>query len=94
MTGYVATRWYRAPEIMLNWMHYNQTGDVSPRGALGCAGPGQAGGAQAGAWGGRGRMGPKSRNFEGGCLCPALGTGKVCDHGSKTDLRGTEHSRS
>ncbi|XP_068163445.1 mitogen-activated protein kinase 11 isoform X2 [Antennarius striatus] len=24
MTGYVATRWYRAPEIMLNWMHYNQ----------------------------------------------------------------------
>jgi hypothetical protein len=22
----VATRWYRAPEIMLNWMHYNQTG--------------------------------------------------------------------
>ena len=27
MTGYVATRWYRAPEIMLNWMHYNQTGN-------------------------------------------------------------------
>ncbi|KHJ46132.1 hypothetical protein D918_03796 [Trichuris suis] len=26
MTGYVATRWYRAPEIMLNWMHYNHTG--------------------------------------------------------------------
>ncbi|PIO62159.1 hypothetical protein TELCIR_16299 [Teladorsagia circumcincta] len=25
MTGYVATRWYRAPEIMLNWMHYSQT---------------------------------------------------------------------
>ncbi|XP_037016610.2 mitogen-activated protein kinase 11 isoform X6 [Artibeus jamaicensis] len=25
MTGYVATRWYRAPEITLNWMHYNQT---------------------------------------------------------------------
>jgi len=25
--GYVATRWYRAPEIMLNWMHYNQTGE-------------------------------------------------------------------
>ncbi len=24
MTGYVATRWYRAPEIMLNWMHYNR----------------------------------------------------------------------
>lgn len=31
MTGYVATRWYRAPEIMLNWMHYNQTGEA-PRG--------------------------------------------------------------
>lgn len=28
MTGYVATRWYRAPEIMLNWMHYNQTGKL------------------------------------------------------------------
>lgn len=28
MTGYVATRWYRAPEIMLNWMHYNQTGTI------------------------------------------------------------------
>ena len=28
MTGYVATRWYRAPEIMLNWMHYNQTGEM------------------------------------------------------------------
>lgn len=26
MTGYVATRWYRAPEIVLNWMHYSQTG--------------------------------------------------------------------
>ncbi|KAK5986938.1 hypothetical protein GCK32_010868, partial [Trichostrongylus colubriformis] len=28
MTGYVATRWYRAPEIMLNWMHYSQTVSV------------------------------------------------------------------
>ncbi|RDD43836.1 Mitogen-activated protein kinase 11 [Trichoplax sp. H2] len=28
LTGYVATRWYRAPEIMLNWMHYNQTVDI------------------------------------------------------------------
>lgn len=28
MTGYVATRWYRAPEIMLNWMRYNQTVDI------------------------------------------------------------------
>ncbi|XP_038049377.1 mitogen-activated protein kinase 14-like [Patiria miniata] len=28
MTGYVATRWYRAPEIMLNWMHYTNTVDI------------------------------------------------------------------
>jgi len=28
MTGYVATRWYRAPEIMLNWMHYTAKVDV------------------------------------------------------------------
>lgn len=33
MTGYVATRWYRAPEIMLNWMHYNQTGEACAGGA-------------------------------------------------------------
>ncbi|XP_061826340.1 mitogen-activated protein kinase 12 [Nerophis lumbriciformis] len=28
MTGYVVTRWYRAPEIIFNWMHYSQTVDV------------------------------------------------------------------
>lgn len=28
MTGYVATRWYRAPEIMLSWMRYDQTVDM------------------------------------------------------------------
>ncbi|XP_030827864.1 mitogen-activated protein kinase 14 [Strongylocentrotus purpuratus] len=28
MTGYVATRWYRAPEIMLNWMHYTEKVDI------------------------------------------------------------------
>lgn len=28
MTGYVATRWYRAPEIMLTWRHYDQTVDI------------------------------------------------------------------
>ncbi|VDL90710.1 unnamed protein product [Schistocephalus solidus] len=28
MTGYVATRWYRAPEVMLNWMHYNDSVDI------------------------------------------------------------------
>ena len=26
MTGYVVCRWYRAPEIILNWMHYNSNG--------------------------------------------------------------------
>lgn len=24
----ISCRWYRAPEIMLNWMHYNQTVDI------------------------------------------------------------------
>lgn len=28
MTGYVVTRWYRAPEVILNWMHYTQTGEL------------------------------------------------------------------
>ncbi|GAB1599649.1 mitogen-activated protein kinase HOG1-like [Argonauta hians] len=28
MTGYVQSRWYRAPEIILNWEQYNQTADV------------------------------------------------------------------
>ncbi|KAM4796695.1 mitogen-activated protein kinase 13 isoform 2-T2 [Rhinophrynus dorsalis] len=28
MTGYVVTRWYRAPEVILSWMHYNKTVDV------------------------------------------------------------------
>ncbi|XP_016810150.1 mitogen-activated protein kinase 13 isoform X2 [Pan troglodytes] len=28
MTGYVVTRWYRAPEVILSWMHYNQTGQA------------------------------------------------------------------
>ena len=28
MTGYVATRYWRAPEIMLNWMHYGQQGGL------------------------------------------------------------------
>ncbi|XP_067134891.1 mitogen-activated protein kinase 14-like isoform X1 [Centruroides vittatus] len=28
MTGYVTTRWYRAPEVMLNWQHYNHTMDI------------------------------------------------------------------
>lgn len=29
MTGYVVTRWYRAPEVILNWMRYTQTGKLS-----------------------------------------------------------------
>ena len=28
MTGYVATRYWRAPEIMLNWMHYGMQVDL------------------------------------------------------------------
>ncbi|CAF1074412.1 unnamed protein product, partial [Brachionus calyciflorus] len=28
MTGYVATRWYRAPEIMLRWSHYTKAVDI------------------------------------------------------------------
>jgi p38 MAP kinase len=28
MTGYVTTRHWRAPEIMLNWMHYTQKADI------------------------------------------------------------------
>ena len=26
MTGYVTTRYWRAPEVLLNWMHYDQKG--------------------------------------------------------------------
>uniref|UniRef100_A0A914DEP0 Protein kinase domain-containing protein n=1 Tax=Acrobeloides nanus TaxID=290746 RepID=A0A914DEP0_9BILA len=28
MTGYVATRYYRSPEIMFNWRHYTQKADI------------------------------------------------------------------
>lgn len=28
MTAYVSTRWWRAPEIIWNWMHYSQTADL------------------------------------------------------------------
>ncbi|KAF7657921.1 hypothetical protein LDENG_00020180 [Lucifuga dentata] len=28
MTGYVVTRWYRAPEVILSWMHYTKTVDI------------------------------------------------------------------
>ena len=28
MTGYVFTRWYRAPEVILSWTHYDTTADV------------------------------------------------------------------
>lgn len=28
MTGYVATRWWRAPEIIYNWTHYNEKVDI------------------------------------------------------------------
>ncbi|XP_025256227.1 mitogen-activated protein kinase 12 isoform X2 [Theropithecus gelada] len=38
MTGYVVTRWYRAPEVILNWMRYTQTGEKLPSdlGLSGC----------------------------------------------------------
>lgn len=29
MTGYVTTRWYRAPEIILSWMKYDSKGTTS-----------------------------------------------------------------
>lgn len=32
MTGYVVTRWYRAPEVILNWMHYTRTGEGKKKG--------------------------------------------------------------
>eukprot|EP00731_Ephydatia_muelleri_P003182 Em0001g3182a len=28
MTGYVTTRYWRAPEVLLNWMHYDQKVDI------------------------------------------------------------------
>jgi len=28
MSGYVTTRWYRAPEIMYNWTEYDQKVDI------------------------------------------------------------------
>lgn len=33
MTGYVTTRWYRAPEVITNWEHYTQSMDIW---SLGC----------------------------------------------------------
>lgn len=34
MTGYVSTRWYRAPDIILNWMHYTQAADIWSAGCI------------------------------------------------------------
>uniref|UniRef100_A0A665V5A9 mitogen-activated protein kinase n=1 Tax=Echeneis naucrates TaxID=173247 RepID=A0A665V5A9_ECHNA len=34
MTGYVVTRWYRAPEVILSWMHYTQTVDIWSAGCI------------------------------------------------------------
>ncbi len=33
MSGYVMARWYRAPEIILRWMRYNEKADIW---SLGC----------------------------------------------------------
>lgn len=30
MTGYVSTRYYRAPEIMLTWQKYDVAGELPP----------------------------------------------------------------
>eukprot|EP00118_Oscarella_pearsei_P011270 m.74471 g.74471 ORF g.74471 m.74471 type:complete len:57 (+) comp35896_c0_seq14:834-1004(+) len=30
MTGYVATRYYRAPEVMFNWENYGNSGKRTP----------------------------------------------------------------
>ena len=35
MTGYVMTRYWRAPEVMLSWMHYGQQGAVYKLGIFG-----------------------------------------------------------
>lgn len=40
MTGYVVTRWYRAPEVILSWMHYTQTGQQHTMQTLLLTGPG------------------------------------------------------
>jgi p38 MAP kinase len=34
MTGYVSTRWYRAPEILYNWMHYTAAVDIWSAGCI------------------------------------------------------------
>jgi p38 MAP kinase len=34
MTGYVTTRWYRAPEVMLNYCHYNKAVDIWSAGCI------------------------------------------------------------
>ncbi|XP_028824356.1 mitogen-activated protein kinase 12-like [Denticeps clupeoides] len=34
MTGYVVTRWYRAPEVIFNWMHYSQKVDMWSAGCI------------------------------------------------------------
>ena len=72
----MATRWYRAPEIMLNWMHYNQTGDVSPYGGtrvvLDHGGQAGQGLGRVGAYGAKGQ-GPCVVVVGGGVLVSSLG---------------------
>ena len=42
MTGYVMTRYWRAPEVMLKWTHYDQQGEnISTPYALSISGMGE-----------------------------------------------------
>ncbi|PLN86144.1 mitogen-activated protein kinase HOG1 [Aspergillus taichungensis] len=34
MTGYISTRYYRAPEVMLSWQHYNEKVDIWSAGCI------------------------------------------------------------
>lgn len=34
MTGYISTRYYRAPEIMLSWQEYNEKVDIWSAGCI------------------------------------------------------------
>ena len=78
MTGYVVTRWYRAPEVILNWMRYTQTGEELPAHSLLPRGPwrllpGEAwswAGGWAGGWQARWVRCPRPLHRPPVCVCP------------------------